>query len=485
MPALMVVGTSSHAGKSLLVSALGRMYYKRGLRVAPFKGQNMALNAYVTADGHEIGHAQAVQAWACGLEPVVAMNPILLKPQGNMTSQVILRGKPVGVCGALDYYRDFFEAGWQAITDSLAELGVEYELIVCEGAGSPAEVNLRHRDLTNMRVALHLKAPTLLVTDIDRGGALAHVVGTLQVLPPEERALIRGIVINKFRGSLALLQPGLDWLTEYTGVPVVGVLPWLEMALPEEDSVGLFDRRGARKQADLEIAVVRLPRIANFTDFDALEAEPGVRVRYVAPAGTLGNPDAVVVPGSKATIPDLLALEASGMARQLRDYRGVVLGICGGLQMLGTSIDDPQGLEGVAGTFAGLDLIRARTVFETTKTTRRVQTESMLPASMPVDGYEIHHGQTTFDSDLEALFTDASLGVVSTDRRVWGTYLHGLFDNHGWRRQWLNELRRRKGLEPLVIQEGHYAQDREQLFDRLSEHWQPHLDLEKISSWLW
>ncbi|BAC89713.1 cobyric acid synthase [Gloeobacter violaceus] len=478
MAALMVVGTSSHAGKSLLVTALGRLFHRRGVKVAPFKGQNMALNAYVTAEGHEIGHAQAVQAWACGLEPSVAMNPILLKPQGNMTSQVILKGKPAGVCGAVDYYRDYFEPGWQAVVEALAELQSQYELVICEGAGSPAEVNLRHRDLTNMRVALHLGAPTLLVTDIDRGGALAHVVGTLQVLPPEERALIKGIVINKFRGSLALLQPGLDWLAQYTGVPVVGVLPWLEMALPEEDSMGLFDRRGARKQAQLEIVVIRLPRIANFTDFDALEAEPSVRVRYVSPDGYLGHPDAIILPGSKATIPDLLALEASGMAAQIRAYGGVILGICGGLQILGSTIDDPEGFEGHPGRHPGLGLIEATTVFEPLKITRQVQVESRLPAGEPVVGYEIHQGQTTFAPTLEALFAEPHLGVVSSNRRVWGTYLHGLLDNHAWRRHWLNALRERRGLPQLPVQSGHYREQREEMFERLADAWEPHLPID-------
>lgn len=282
MKAIMVVGTTSHAGKSLLTAALCRILSRKGFRVAPFKGQNMALNSYVTANGGEIGYAQAVQAWAAGVLPWVEMNPILLKPQGDMTSQVVLKGRAVGRTTAADYYEHFFEPGWSAIEESLRRLSEEFDMVVCEGAGSPAEINLKHRDLTNMRVAKHLNAPTLLVVDIDRGGAFAHVVGTLELLDPEERALIKGVIINKFRGQRALLQPGIEWLEQKTGIPVVGVIPWLEHAFPAEDSLSLFDRTSNPK-GDLTIGVVRLPRIANFTDFDPLEAEPSVNVKYIHP----------------------------------------------------------------------------------------------------------------------------------------------------------------------------------------------------------
>ncbi|NJP11905.1 MAG: cobyric acid synthase, partial [Leptolyngbyaceae cyanobacterium RU_5_1] len=241
MKAMMVVGTTSHAGKSLLTTVICRILSRRGWRVAPFKGQNMALNAYVTNSGGEIGHAQAVQAWAAGIMPTVEMNPILLKPQGDMTSQVIIKGKVAERVSAAEYYERFFDIGWQAVTESLNRLSEDYDLLVCEGAGSPAEINLKHRDLTNMRVALHLNAPTMLVVDIDRGGAFAHVVGTLELLEPEERALIRGVVINKFRGQRSLLQPGIEWLEERLGIPVVGVIPWLDQAFPAEDSLSLME----------------------------------------------------------------------------------------------------------------------------------------------------------------------------------------------------------------------------------------------------
>ncbi|HEY9654447.1 MAG TPA: cobyric acid synthase, partial [Crinalium sp.] len=329
MKAIMVVGTTSHAGKSLLTAAICRILSRRGWRVAPFKGQNMALNAYVTASGGEIGHAQAVQAWAAGISPWVEMNPILLKPQGDMTSQVIIKGKVVGKVGAAEYYEEYFDAGWQAIEESLRRLSEEFDLLVCEGAGSPAEINLKHRDLTNMRIAKHLNAPTILVVDIDRGGAFAHVVGTLELLDDDERALIKGVVINKFRGQRSLLQSGIDWLQERTGIPVIGVIPWLDQSFPAEDSLSIIDGRASNPTADLNIAVIRLPRISNFTDFDPLESEPTVSVKYINPKQPLGYPDAVIIPGSKTTIADLIVLHKAGMAEEIQNYvaaGGTVLG---------------------------------------------------------------------------------------------------------------------------------------------------------------
>ena len=320
MKAIMVVGTTSHAGKSFLTAALCRLFNRKGWQVTPFKGQNMALNAYVTAGGGEMGHAQAVQAWAAGTVPRVEMNPILLKPQGNMTSQVIIKGKAVGVTTAADYYQNYFEPGWQAIKESLAKLSTEFDLVVCEGAGSPAEINLKHRDLTNMRVAKYLDAATILVVDIDRGGAFAHVVGTLELLEPEERALIKGIVINKFRGQKSLLDSGITWLEDYTKIPVLGVLPYSDIFLSAEDSLSLLDRPAQKPKAELNISVIRLPHIANFTDFDPLCGEATVNLRYLELQESLGDPDGVIIPGSKTTVADLIALNQSGMANQLQAY---------------------------------------------------------------------------------------------------------------------------------------------------------------------
>ncbi len=478
MKPLMIVGTASNAGKSLVVTALCRLLKQAGHQVAPFKAQNMSLNAYVCADGGEIGYAQALQAWAAGLEPTVAMNPILLKPQGNMTSQVILQGQVAGTYQAMAYYQDWFTAGWQAVTQSLDQLSAQYDWLVCEGAGSPAEVNLWHRDLTNMRVAAYLQAPTLLVADIDRGGALAHVVGTLQVMPPEWRRLFVGIVINKFRGVPELLQPGLDWLTEATGLPVVAVLPWLDLALPAEDSVSLWEWR-SRRSADLEIAVLRLPYIANFTDFDPLRAEPSVRLRFVGLDEPLGSPDVVILPGTKATIHDWQAVQTSGMAHQLTEFGGEIVGICGGMQMLGQAIADPMGLEGVAGEYAGLGLLPLRTEFASQKTVQQSRATFLWPAETDVTGYEIHSGRSEIWGGTP-IATEAALGVVQG--KVWGTYLHGVFDNHRWRRLWLNQLRQSRGLRPLPLLDGHYQADREHMLDQLATAWHAALNLESIAA---
>lgn len=479
---LMVVGTTSHAGKSLLTAAICRILSRQGWRVTPFKGQNMALNAYVTASGGEIGHAQAVQAWAAGVEPRVDMNPILLKPQGDMTSQVILNGKAVGKVGAADYYQQYFDLGWQAIQAALQRLSQEFDWIVCEGAGSPAEINLKHRDLTNMRVAKYLSAPTLLVVDIDRGGAFAHVIGTLELLDPDERALIRGVIINKFRGQRSLLQSGITWLEERTGIPVVGVIPWLDHAFPPEDSLDLFERR-VNTTGDLNITVIRLPRIANFTDFDPLEAEPTINLRYVSPNQSLGEPDAVILPGSKTTISDLLTIQASGMVAQLRDYAiagGTVIGICGGFQMLGHTLSDPEGLEGTAGEYSGVGLLPLSTLITTEKVTRQRQAIALYPQAIPISGYEIHQGRTKVLENLQPLFDDFSLGIINSSHSIWGTYLHGLFDNGSWRRAWLNQLRQRRGLKPLPTQVVNYSEQREVFLDAVTDAVTAHLDLNPL-----
>jgi len=487
MKSIMVVGTTSHAGKSLITAAICRILARRGWRVAPFKGQNMALNSYVTANGGEMGYAQAVQAWAAGIVPWVEMNPILLKPQGDMTSQVIIKGKPVGKVGAAEYYEQYFEIGWRAIEESLQHLGTEFDMLVCEGAGSPAEINLKHRDLTNMRVAKHLNAATLLVVDIDRGGAFAHVVGTLELLDPDERALIRGVVINKFRGQRSLLEPGIKWLEERTGIPVVGVIPYLEHLFPAEDSLDLLDRRSNQTSNELNIAVIRLPRIANFTDFDPLESESSVGIKYLSPKQDLGHPDAVIIPGTKTTIPDLLLLQKTGMAEAIQHYAasgGTVLGICGGYQMLGQMIADPEGIEGQAGRYQGLNLLPIKTVITGQKIARQRQVSSNFPQmGLPVNGFEIHQGRSRIEmpgTDSKAflpLFDDINLGLVDSCQSVWGTYLHGIFDNGPWRRAWLNRLRQQRGLKSLPTGVANYREERESILDSLATEIERHLDL--------
>lgn len=496
MKAIMVVGTTSHAGKSLVTTALCRILNRKGWRVAPFKGQNMALNAYVTAAGAEIGYAQAVQAWAAGVAPQVDMNPILLKPQGDMTSQVVMRGRAVGHTTAKEYYERYFESGWQAIQESLVRLGQEFDLVVCEGAGSPAEINLKHRDLTNMRVAKHLNAPTVLVADIDRGGVFAHIVGTLELLDEDERALIKGFIINKFRGQREILQPGLDWLEERTGIPVIGVLPWLDHSFPAEDSLSLLERSPAKQSAELTIAVIRLPHISNFTDFDPLEAEVSVRVRYLSPKDDLGYPDAVIIPGTKTSVADLLVLQRTGMAEAIQNYAaagGTVLGVCGGYQMMGEILADPEGLEGQDGRFTGLGLLPVRTIITANKIARQRLVTSQYPTlGLPVSGYELHQGRTqgiakadadsqnTPEQTYKALFDDPGLGIVDQTHSIWGAYLHGLFDNGPWRRAWLNRLRQQRGLGSLPTGIPNYREQREMMLDVLADAVENYLDLDPL-----
>jgi adenosylcobyric acid synthase len=485
MPAIMVVGTTSHAGKSLMTAAICRLLIRQGHKVTPFKGQNMALNAYVTADGGEIGHAQAVQAWAAKIEPQVIMNPILLKPQGDMTSQVILMGQSAGRVGAAEYYEKFFDRGWQAITSSLDQLQKDYNYVVCEGAGSPAEINLKHRDLTNMRVASYLQAKTLLVADIDRGGVFAHIVGTLELLDPEERALIKGFVINKFRGQRSLLESGLDWLTERTGIPVLGVMPYFQSQLPAEDSLDLFDRRINKPAAELQIAVIRLPRMANFTDFDPLMAEDSVQVSYIDQP-TQKKFDAIILPGSKTTIADCLWLHSTGLADWIKTQAAAgttIVGICGGLQMLGQKITDPDRLEGDIPEVAGLGLMPVETVMLDRKVLRQRQVDSeYFSIDETVAGYEIHQGQSNWvsnDSTRQMLFGDTELGWVWQEQ-IWATYLHGLFDSGAWRRSWLNGLRSAKGLPLLPIAVPNYASQRNDALDAVADLVGKHLDLKPL-----
>ncbi len=483
----MVVGTTSHAGKSLITAAICRLLVRQGFNVTPFKGQNMALNAYITADGKEMGHAQAVQAWAAKIEPRIEMNPILLKPQGDMTSQVILMGTAVGRVQAADYYRDYFDRGWAAITSCLDQLATEFDYIVCEGAGSPAEINLKHRDLTNMRVASYLQANTVLVADIDRGGVFAHIVGTLELLEPEERTLIKGFIINKFRGQRSLLESGITWLEERTGIPVIGVIPMLDQVFPSEDSLDLLERRSQKPNADLTIGVVRFPRIANFTDFDPLDAEPTVNLKYITTTDELNNCDAVILPGSKTTIADLNWLQQTGIAESIPTYLadgGMMMGICGGFQMLGTTLNDPTGIEGIPGAYPGLNLFPLQTTITKTKITRQRTTTTNYPhQDISIAGYEIHQGTTEWHpaganlANYQALFTDATLGIVDRELILWGTYLHGIFDNGKWRRNWLNQIRSRRNLAPITTEVPDYASQREEIFDKLADSISEYLDL--------
>jgi len=494
--ALMVQGTASNAGKSVLVTALCRIFRQDGYRVAPFKAQNMSLNAYVTADGGEIGRAQGVQAEAAGALATVAMNPVLLKPKGDSVAQVIIHGRPVGDFTAQGYREDCLSRAWQAVRESYARLSKDYDVVVIEGAGSPAEVNLREKDIANMRVAALAEAPVLLVADIDRGGVFAQVVGTLALLLPEEAARVRGVVINKFRGDLAILTPGLRFLEEKTDRPVLGVLPFLaDLGVAAEDSVSL----GAgffRPDAALDIAVVRLPRIANFDDFDPLLAEPDVSLRFVSHPRCVGQPDLLILPGTKNTVADLRWLSATGWAAVIRERAAAgmpLLGICGGYQMLGRELQDPGGLEDTAGVHVGLGLLDVVTVFRPGKVTVRrtgfVSGAGMLAplAGEKVSGYEIHAGETFRGAGAAPIFTlEAPSGTAAEGAvagAIWGTYLHGLFETDGFRRGYLNLLRRRRGLPPVDYGVS-FARLKEECFDRLAAAVREHLNLREIYRWL-
>ena len=495
-PVLMVVGTASSVGKSVMVAALCRIFRQHGIRVAPFKAQNMSNNAAVTADGLEIGRAQAEQAAAAGLEPHVDMNPVLLKPQGDRTSQLVLRGRPAGVLHSRDFTgrrRDL----WPDVAQALDALRARYDLVVAEGAGSPAEPNLRAGDITNMRVARHAEAPTLLVGDIDRGGVFAHLLGTLELLPPEDRALVRGFVINRFRGDPSLLGPAVEEIEERTGVPVLGVIPWIDdIGVAEEDAVALErPEAGAADDAahEVDVAVVRLPRIANFDDFDPLAREPGVRVRWVRHADELGEPDLAVLPGTKATVADLGWLREHGLDRAIEEHTargGAVLGICGGFQMLGARLVDEEGVEAAVGTStAGLGLLPVETRFVAAKTTRQASGEVREAAGpwagaagLPVSGYEIHMGQHAGEAGTRPLLTldGRPDGAVSPDGRIAGTYLHGLLHNDGVRAALLRALGRRDGTATGAA----FADQREAAFDRLASVVREHLDMARVEALL-
>ncbi|MDF2571410.1 MAG: cobQ [Sporomusa sp.] len=485
--AIMLQGTSSHVGKSILTTALCRIFKQDGQRVTPFKSQNMALNSYVTKDGGEMGRAQVAQAEAAGLEPSVEMNPVLLKPTGNSCSQVIVMGKPVGNMSAKEYHSGYSLTALGVVTECLQKLHNDFDIIVIEGAGSPAEVNLKDNDIVNMRIAKLAPAPVLLIADIDRGGALASVVGTLELLDPDERDLVKGIIINKFRGDINLLKPALDFLETKTGKPVLGVIPHLDrLGIDDEDSVSLEDKQQSDKAGELDIAVLRLPKISNFTDFDALANESDTRVRYVRQGEAIGKPDLIILPGSKNTTEDLLYLRHNGYEQELiKLVKGgtPVVGICGGYQMLGREVQDPDHTESDLDKVMGLGLIDSITIFEADKVTHQVKAKASDHKFLGINykgenltGYEIHMGRTQFLTPVDPAFTITTRsneqvqmtdGAVSADGLVMGTYIHGIFDNDAYRRAVLDALRVRKGLSPLGITQDTQAR-KDAAYDRLA-----------------
>jgi adenosylcobyric acid synthase len=495
MPAkiLMIQGTASSVGKSIIVAGLCRIFRQDGFKVAPFKAQNMALNSFVTKEGGEIGRAQAVQAEAADIEPSVYMNPVLLKPEAEASSQVIVLGKVDKTLKASQYYKHTPNL-LKIIEDSLNRLRSAYDIVVIEGAGSPAEVNLKKREIVNMRVAKMTNAPVLLVGDIDRGGVFASIIGTLELLTKRERALIKGFIINKFRGDLKLLKSGLDMLEKRTRKPVLGVIPYFrDIAIAQEDSVYLDERQASPASGTIDVAVIRLPHISNYDDFDPLE-EQDCTVRYVTRASELGNPDLLILPGTKSTIADLIYLQQQGLAQAIIHLArsGIpVIGICGGYQMLGKNIHDPHKVESKHGSIAGLGLLNNRTIFNHRKTTTQVKAqvaadEGLLKGfkGIEVTGYEIHMGQTS-SQKCQAAFqiletprgkADYFDGAVSSDGFVFGSYIHGLFHNASFTHHLLNRLRHLRGL-PVISTP---TTNRQETYDKLAGIIRQNLDVPQV-----
>lgn len=493
---LMVMGTASDVGKSVIVTALCRAFARAGVRVAPFKAQNMSNNAAVCPDGGEVGRAQAVQAEACGLEPAVDMNPVLLKPESETGCQVVIHGR-ARFCMRTHAYHRYRAEAWPAIVASYRALAARFDLIVIEGAGSAAEINLREHDLVNWAIAELADAPVLLVADIDKGGVFASLVGTMALLAPAERARVRGFVINKFRGDRRLLESGLRFLAERTGVPVLGVLPYVhELRIPQEDAAALDTAPARSPQKPVTVGVVRLPRISNYTDFAPLEDEPDVAVRYLSDPAAAPPLDVVCLPGSKSTVADLRWVRGAGwedsIVRHLRDG-GWVVGICGGYQMLGQHISDPRRVESETAETVGLGLLDVVTTFAPEKVTAHISGQD-LASGLSISGYEIHAGRVIRQDSARPLFRlternrqpiDELEGAQSPNGRVWGTSVHGLFDNARWRRSFINQVRVSKGLAPLAAAMApEAAAQRLQEYDRLADMLQAHVDLARLMTFL-
>jgi adenosylcobyric acid synthase len=474
--ALMVCGTTSNAGKTTVVTGLCRLLARRGVRVAPFKAQNMALNSTVTRDGGEIGRAQGIQAFAAGIEPDVAMNPILLKPTGERTSQVIVLGRPVGVMTAREYH-DAKPQLLDQVLGALGDLRSRYDVVLCEGAGSPAEINLLDHDIVNLRIAHEAQIPAVLVGDIDLGGVFASLYGTVALLPDALRARVRGFVINRLRGDPALLLDGCAQLHDRTGIPTLGVLPWIPgLTLDAEDSLALRDHLQGLLPAEtdaLDVAVIALPRISNFTDVDPLTVEPGVRVRLVSDAASLGTPDLVIVPGTKTTVEDLGWLREQRLDVALRRTPAMVLGICAGYQMLGRSIDDE--VESGVGRCEGLGHLPVRTVFDPEKVVEQVAGTSL---GHEITGYRIHHGRVHPEGGNTFVEVAGAIDGVS-DGATYGTTVHGVFENDEFRRAFLDLVAERVGKEFVASPES-FADARLARIDRIADTLETHLDVDAL-----
>lgn len=486
----MIQGTASHVGKSVIAAAFCRLFARAGYRAAPFKAQNMSNNSFVTRQGGEMGRAQAFQAQAAGVEPHVDMNPVLLKPGADTSAQVVVLGRPVNTMDVREYHA-YQRIAWQSVKSAFARLQAQYDVIVIEGAGSPAEINLRRRDIVNMKVAALANAPVLLVGDIERGGVFASLVGTIALLKPAEKKRICGYIINKFRGDPTLLGPGLEFLEKRTGIPVLGVLPFaFGLPVDEEDAVSLNSAAQSSSSKSLAFGVIHLPHISNATDFAPLTREPDVSVRYIDSPETFGSPDVVILPGTKSTVADYEWLQRQGLADCVRAHAargGWVIGICGGYQMLGREVRDEIGIESRRSNVAGLGLLPVVTHFESRKQLAQVEAACLLPGleGAKVRGYEIHQGRAAADPGALPAFKITRFFDGPTNRTdgtgdgiaLFGTYLHGLFDHSDFRNAYLNCLRERKGLAPLPLH-GYDTQRKD--VDQLADLLRDHLNVRKV-----
>jgi adenosylcobyric acid synthase len=459
----------------------------------------MSNNAWVDWEGGEMAYSQALQAFACGINPSAEMNPILLKPQGNSVSEVIHAGKSIGTTTAKKYYQDWFIPGWDVIKKSLNSIYKKSPncRLIIEGAGSPVEMNLIHRDLTNLRVAKYLNANCILVADIERGGVFAQIIGTLELMKPEEKKLIKGIIINRFRGDLSLFKEGKKWIENKTQIPVIGIIPWLNESFPPEDSLDLLEKKYHFTNPDIKVGIIKLPSISNFSDFDPLENEESILIEWIVKSQNLKNYDFIIIPGSKQTIKDQIFLETSGLSGDIKEYsknKGHIIGICGGLQMLGTKLKDPFFKEGSKtnskNQINGLGLLPLKTTFFEKKLTRQIKSESLWPCKSEVKGFEIHNGKTELDNfqksfKISPIFKDINLGWYKENNEggtIAGTYIHGIFENDNWRNEYINLIRKSKNLPNLEVKSISYKVKRDSIINHLANEFDKHLNITSVLS---
>ena len=494
---IMILGTSSGVGKSITVTAICRILKNMGEQPIPFKGQNMSNNAWVDLDGGEMAYSQALQAFASRLTPSSLMNPILLKPQGNSTSEVIHLGKSVGITTARNYYENWFNPGWEVIQKAIKRIIKKNptQRLIIEGAGSPVEMNLIHRDLTNLRIAKYLEANCILVADIEKGGVFAQIIGTLALMDPEERKLIKGIIINRFRGDISLFSEGKTWIENNTKIPILGILPTLEDKLPPEDSLDLLDEKFDKDQFDLKVGIIKFPSISNFSDLHPLENENSIQLKWIKKLENLHKFDCIILPGSKQTIKDQKFLDDSGLSREIRSYcmgKGNILGICGGLQMLGESLKDPYFKEGsnnyLKNEINGIGILPLKTIFNKKKQTRQVNCKSLWPCKVAINGFEIHNGKSDLSSKnkdirIKSLFDNDNLGWYFENDQggsIAGTYIHGIFENDLWRNSYINRIREKKGLTKLDKQINSYKIKRDSIIENLALEFNKYIDFSEL-----